>query len=199
VPDQPRPSLPRAVAVLSITQIIGWGTTFFTPGVLAGPVGRELGLSREFVFSGVSVMLLVAAAASPAIGRMVDRRGARGVMAAGSLVAAAANLALSFAAGPWSWLAGWVLVGLVLPLALASAAFAALAQIAGRDARRAITMVTLFTGVSGSIFWPLTALLEVAIGWRATYGAFAALNLLVCLPLHLWGVPHGAVPRGAGG
>jgi hypothetical protein len=43
----------------------------------------------------------------------------------------------------------------------------------------------LFTGLSASLFWPLTAVLERAIGSQAALLAFAALNAGVAFPLHV--------------
>jgi predicted MFS family arabinose efflux permease len=41
------------------------------------------------------------------------------------------------------------------------------------------------------VFWPLSHVLLEAWGWRATFGIYAAMHLLVCLPIHL------AIPRAA--
>lgn len=187
--DSTRPLLRRAIAVLAITQLIGWGTTFFSPAVLAGVVTRDLNIERETVFAGISIMLAIGGAVGPIAGRLIDRIGARPFMAFGSLLGAVATAMLALAQGPISWLAAWVLVGAMLPLALGTAAFTAIAQLSGERSRRAITTLTLFSALSATLFWPITGWLEAMIGWRATYLVFSALNLLVCLPLHLWALP----------
>ncbi len=43
----------------------------------------------------------------------------------------------------------------------------------------------LLGGFSSSIFWPLSAFLDAQIGWRAMCLVFAALHVLVCVPIHL--------------
>jgi hypothetical protein len=40
------------------------------------------------------------------------------------------------------------------------------------------------------VFWPLTNWLESVIGWRATFGTYAVLHLVVCLPLHWYAIPR---------
>ena len=64
------------IAILSIGQIIGWGTTFYLPAVLGDEMGRELGVSRETVFLGVTLMVAIGALLSPTCGRLMDRHGA---------------------------------------------------------------------------------------------------------------------------
>jgi predicted MFS family arabinose efflux permease len=81
----------------------------------------------------------------------------------------------------------------MMPMALANTAVVAIAQRAaalGRNARRPIGALTLFTGLAISVAFPMGSALVDRLGWRDTCLAFAALNLLVCLPLHL------TVPRG---
>ena len=62
-----------------------------------------------------------------------------------------------------------------------------------------MTALTLFGGFASTVFWPLSQFLLDAYGWRTAFGVYAALNLLVCLPLHLWILPPGPgkVPHGA--
>ncbi|MGL1446898.1 hypothetical protein ACSTIZ_00115, partial [Vibrio parahaemolyticus] len=46
------------------------------------------------------------------------------------------------------------------------------------------------TGLSSSIFWPTTAFLAEALGWRGTCLVYATAMLLVCLPLYTFGLPR---------
>lgn len=181
-PDSIR--LAPLAAPLAVTQIIGWGTTFWLPPMLAGALARDLALSPETIFGGVTVMLLVSAVVAPRFGRLVDARGARWPMVGGSIALALALLAIAHAQGPVGYLLGWTLVGLGMPLVLTQAPAAAMAQMAGPRARQAIGLLMLLGGLSSSIFWPLGAVLEPAVGWRAMCLIFAALNLVVCVPIH---------------
>ena len=65
------------------------------------------------------------------------------------------------------------------------AAFAALAHIVPHNTRRAISYLTLFGGLASTAFWPLGHWLSARYGWHATLLIYAALHLLVCLPIHL--------------
>src|SRR5262249_61134285 len=83
-----------AVVALGITQITAWGTSYYCLGVLAGPIGRDTGWSRGFVFLGFTVALLVMGIVSNAVGRAIDRHGGRAVMTPGTILVAAGPFAL---------------------------------------------------------------------------------------------------------
>lgn len=184
----------RPVVTLGITQIIGFGTIYYAFGVMVAPLGAELGLSQTFAYGALSAALLTGSLVAPLAGRLIDRHGARVMMAAGSLAMALAFVLLSRVAGGGTLFAALALVEVVAALVLYDAAFAALAQAVGpRRARRAITLMTLLGGLASTVFWPLTLILLEALGWRGTWLAFGALHLLICLPLHLSLARRGAV------
>jgi predicted MFS family arabinose efflux permease len=178
----------HAVLALGITQICAWGTTLYALGVLGKPIAADTGWSQTLVFGGLTIGLLVSGAVSAAVGRLIDRRGGRAVMAIGSIVMAAGLVLLSFVTDPYAYLAVWALLGIAMRLSLYDAAFAALVQVAPSRGRRCISYLTLFGGFASSIFWPIGHALNGAVGWRHTLLIFAAINLLVCLPLHWIGL-----------
>jgi predicted MFS family arabinose efflux permease len=53
----------------------------------------------------------------------------------------------------------------------------------GQQARSAIATVTLFGGMAGTVCWPLTAFMVQAVGWRGACLIYAAVHLLIALPL----------------
>lgn len=69
-------------------------------------------------------------------------------------------------------------------------AFATLHQLSREHYRRTVTALTLIAGFASTTFWPLTSWLESTVGWRATFGTFALLHLVVCLPLHWFAIPR---------
>jgi predicted MFS family arabinose efflux permease len=180
----------RVTLGLGFTQIVGWGTTYLMPSVLGRQFQDALGLTPELVFGGITVMFAVSAICAPRVGKVVDRIGARGLMAAGSVVYALSLAALATSQGPISYFASWALMGVASTLALSTPASIALVQVAGPRSRQAIAMLTIIGGMASTIFWPLTGVLEVGIGWRATLLAYAAVHLLACAPLHLLILPR---------
>lgn len=176
-------SFPLFIAGLSLKQIIAWGTTFYLPSILERQIAAELGLSRELIFGGVTVMLLVAAMIAPAAGRHIDRRGARRPMIAGALSLSFGLALMALAQGPLGYLAAWVFFGLAVPLTMSVAAFAAVAQAFPERGRAGITTLMLFGGLSSGVMYPITGWLDAHYGWRATCMIYAALQLAVALPV----------------
>jgi predicted MFS family arabinose efflux permease len=176
----------RLILALGVTQVIGYGTLYYAFGVVAAALSADLKIAEPTAFAAFSAALFAGGLVAPRIGRAIDRFGARMVMAAGSVGAALALACLS-QAGSLAALAGaLVLCEVVAAAVLYDAAFAALAQGAGpARARRAITLMTLIGGFASTVFWPLTHALAEALGWRETFLVFAALHLVVCVPLHL--------------
>ena len=177
-----------AVLALGITQITVWGTSYYCLGVLAGSISRDMGWSRGFVFLGFTVALLAMGIVSNAVGRAIDRHGARAVMTLGTLLVAAGLFALSHVHGQVTYLAVWVFLGLGMRLCLYDAAFAALVQIAPSRGRMAISYLTLFGAFASSVFWVIGHALNEQIGWRQTLVVFALINLAVSVPLHWFGL-----------
>jgi MFS family permease len=177
-----------AVLALGITQITLWGTSYYCLGVLAGPIGRDTGWSRGFVFLGFTVAVLAMGVVSSAVGRAIDRHGARAVMTLGTVLVSAGLFALSQVRSEATYLAVWVFLGLGMRLSLYDAAFAALVQIVPSRGRRAISYLTLFGAFASSVFWVVGHALEQQIGWRHTLVVFALINLAVSLPLHWFGL-----------
>lgn len=178
------PLIAWAIAGLGVTQIVGWGSTYYLLTVMGPPIGSDLGLPPEFVALGQSLMLVTSGLLGPWAGRIMDRRGARPVMTAGSLVSAAGLGLLALAPGPVVYMAACLMIGISGAMVLYPAAFTALTQLDPARARRNITLLTLPGGLASTVFWPLGALLLESMGWREVCLVYAALNLLICLPLH---------------
>ena len=177
-----------AVVCLGFTQIIAWGTTLYCLGVLGKPIAADTGWSQTLVFGGLTMGLLVSSAVSTSIGRLIDQRGARLVMCLGSLLVAAGLIALALARQTSHYLAAWALLGLAMRMSLYDAAFAAIVQVTPTRGRRAISYLTLFGGLASTVFWPIGYAIEASYGWRVTLLVFAAINLVVCLPLNWFGL-----------
>jgi len=175
---------------LGFTQIVGWGTTFLMPAVLGRHMGDTLGLASEIVFGGITVMFGVGSLLAPQVGKLVDRTGARTIMASGSALYAVSIAALAFSQGLVSYLLCWAAMGIASTLALSTPSSIALAQVAGPSARRAIGMLAIIGGFASTVFWPLSGALDIALGWRGTLLVYAAIHLFACLPVHLWVLPR---------
>ena len=171
------------VGAFGVAQILGWGTSFYLPAVFAPPIVFETGWSLGLVVSGTSIGLLVGGLISPKVGETIARLGGRPVLCASSLLFAAGLTAIALAPTIAIYLMAWVVIGLGMGMGLYDAAFAALGQRYGREARGPITTLTLFGGFASTICWPLSAFLIEHTGWRMACLIYAGLHLLLALPL----------------
>lgn len=174
--------------MLGTTQIIAWGTLTYGIAVLASSISTELDMSTGMVFGAFSLGLGFSGLAAPAVGRAIDRIGGGKVMAGGSVLAVLAMALVALADGPLLFFLGWIIAGLAMAANLYDASFAALSQFAGTRYRQALTALTLMGGLASTVFWPLAWWIEGIAGWRTAFWVFAALHLVVCLPLH-WFLP----------
>lgn len=175
-----------AIWALGLTQIIGYGTLYYSFSILAPGIAADLRVGVEWIYGCISLALLAGGLISPWAGGLADRHGAGRVMSFGSVGAAAALVACGLAGSTTVFLIGMVLVELASAFVLYSTAFAFLAQTTGYRAQRSITYLTLIAGFASTIFWPLTTWLLGTMDWHQVYFLFATLHLAVCLPMHLW-------------
>ena len=173
------------VCLLGLTQIIGYGTTYYTFAIVADRVGTSFGLPTSWLFGFFSVALLIGGTVAPWSGRQMDRRGAGRLMAVGSAIAGVALAGMALAPGPIAFAAALLALQVGAPLILYEAAFTALVQTGGHAARTHITYLTLIAGFASTIFWPLTSELVTVLDWRPVLGLYAGLNVFVALPIHI--------------
>jgi len=177
------------VSTLGITQTLAWGSTYYLTAVFADPVSVALHLSRAWFFGVFSAALLLSGLLGPLAGRTIDRYGGRDVLAATNLVFAAGLVLLAMASNLAGLAAAWALLGIGMGFGLYEAAFATAAGLYGRDARNAITGITLFAGFASTVGWPTSALFIDHFGWRGACLAWAALHLAIGLPMNRFLVP----------
>lgn len=178
----------RLLAVLAIAQIAGWGTVGLL-AVTGSKIAAELQLSLPTIFAGTSVLYASMGLCGPALAPVFTRCGARKVMISGSMLAAPGFGLLAVSQGPVSYFAAWAILGIAGAGMLSTAAYIYLNEVLGREAKGAISALMLMTGLSSSIFWPLTAFLVEHLGWRSSCLIFACVMVFVCLPLYGLGLP----------
>ncbi|WP_279356745.1 MFS transporter [Methylobacterium indicum] len=185
------------ISALGVVEILAWGSSFYLPAVLAGPIAADTGWPLAWVVGGLSIGLLVAAIASPRVGIAIHRHGGRPVLATAALLLASGHVVLGLAPNLAVFLTGWLLLGLGMGCGLYDPAFATLGRLYGAEARPAITTLTLWGGFASTVCWPLSAFLVEQVGWRGACLAYASLHLLVTLPLVLGLIPRAsALPTG---
>lgn len=176
-------------AVIGLAQIIGHGSLYYSLTVLADPIANDFGWPTSSVYGCLSATLLAGGFMSPLAGQFMDRHGAPKMMVIGALCATISLAMLSQTTGVVGLVCAFLLLQVASSLTLYEAVFTAFVQIDALQGRKYITRITLFGGLSSTVFWPLTEQLQIWLGWRGTCLAFATLQLLVVLPIYAlsWG------------
>jgi MFS family permease len=185
------------VGGLGLAQLVSWGTLIYSIAVLGGPMATELGVSETAVFGAFSFSLVITGLVAPRSGKLIDRVGGRLVLTLGSVCGAVSLAAVALAPGLVTFVLAWGLAGVARAMTLYEAAFATLNQHTGASFRKSVTAITLIGGLAGTAFFPLSLAGLDHFGWRGTMLAFAAAQLLVCLPLYYACIPAGRRPSTA--
>lgn len=173
------------VWALGLTTIVSYGTTQYYFSVLLLPVQHDLHSTRAVISGAFSLGLLVYGGLGIGIGRIVDRRGARALMAAGSALGGGSLVLLSQVQQAWQFYALWA-GGVALGNALTfyPVTFTVITNWFIRRRGSALAALTLLGGLAGPLFLPLAGFLVPRYGWRPTTLAFGLAQLAIALPLH---------------
>ncbi|WP_329204059.1 MFS transporter [Streptomyces sp. NBC_00683] len=178
-------SRPRAVLpALCATQITSWGVIYYAFPVLNPEITAATGWPAGATTAAFSAALLVSAFAGIRVGRILDHRGPRTVMTAGSVLGVLSLLVIAAAPNMAAFTAGWLLAGIAMAATFYQPAFAALTRWWAPEHVRALTIVTLAGGLASTVFAPLTAALADHLTWRATYAVLAGILALITIPAH---------------
>ncbi|CAH1675437.1 MFS transporter [Bosea thiooxidans] len=178
------------ISALGVVQILAWGSSYYLPAVLAAPIAADTGWPLSWIVGALSVGLLTAGAVAPYVGRLIGETGGRPVLAAAAILIASGQLILGLSPNLPIFVLGWVVLGAGMAAGLYDAAFSTLGRLYGGSARSAITVLTLWGGFASTVCWPLSAYLVEQFGWRGTCFVYAAIQLLISLPLVLTILPR---------
>ena len=181
------------VLALGTAQTLAWASSYYLPAMLAAPMARDLGVATPTVFAVFSMALIVSALVGPLAGRLIDHHGGRPVLMGTNGLFALGLTVLGLAQGPATLILAWLLLGVAMGAGLYEAAFAALVRLYGTGSRNAITGITLLAGFASTVGWPLSALMEVQLGWRSACLVWAGLHLVLGLPLNFL-LPRASAP-----
>lgn len=79
-------AIPRRLAFTAGgQQLINWGISFYMPGTFAGAIAADKGWSLPQIYLGLTLAMLMMAAVSPFVARLLARFGGRLVVTSGDL------------------------------------------------------------------------------------------------------------------
>jgi len=164
---------------------LGFGYGF---GVLAPAILEEFGWSRALLSSAQAPQLFVIALASPVVGFVATRFGARVVLSVSVLVVAAACAGLSAMQSWWHLALGWAVVGASVAGLGDIAVGGVVAQWVTRARGLALGIVYTGSNLGGALVTRWMAAVSEAASWRAALLSLSLLSLGVLLPFALFAV-----------
>jgi MFS family permease len=173
------------VLLLGLTQVVGYGTVYYSLAILSGDIAKEFQISLAQFFGCFSISLVAGGMVAPFAGRAFDRFGAAPLMVIGSVLMAITLVATALATDVVWFILAMIIMQIVSSIALYDASFTLLVQMSPQDGSRRIAFLTMIAGFASSVFWPLTTYLDASFGWRNCLLLFATMNLLLCAPIHL--------------
>ncbi|MFE5514152.1 MFS transporter [Streptomyces sp. NPDC056529] len=171
-----------------------WGIVYYAFPVLNPQITATTGWPAAMTMAAFSFALVLSGLAGIRVGRIIDRRGPRTVMTAGSVAGTVSMVIVATAPNLPVFFTGWILAGLAMSATFYQPAFAALTRWWAPDHVRALTLVTLAGGLASTAFAPLTAALASQLTWRTTYLVLA----VITIPAHalaLWAPGHRRHPH----
>lgn len=175
--------------VASSTLGIGLGMSplpFYTIGVFAVALTKEFGWGMDQVMAALPVFTMTALFASPMVGYIADRIGARKTALTSVLLFGLTFMAFSFNTGSTGlYLFLWALLALVGSGTLPMTWTRAVNNWFNENRGLALGLSLLGTGIFGALAKLYAAAIIEQYDWKAAYIAVGALPLLIALPVGL--------------
>ena len=169
-----------------LCNIITFGCGFYAFSLFVTPLQQDLGWGRGDVMAGFTIFFLTTGLVAPQAGRLVDKHGARVVMAVGAIVAACGFVVLSMVSQLWQYYLGYAIVGLGMAGTGQIPTSAVVSNWFQKNRGSAVGMMASGVGVGGLALAPFVGgVLLPRMGWNHTFLVLAALCVGVIVPLAL--------------
>jgi len=162
------------------------GCGLYAFSLFVRPLQAELGWSRGGIMAAFTIYIVVSGAASPFIGRMVDRYGVKKVIPTGALIAGVGFVFLSQMNDLWYFYVGYTILGVGMAAIGTVPASAVVSNWFKKQRGLAIGIMGTGSGGGGFVLAPLVgSYLIPNFGWRASYLALAILVWAFIIPVSL--------------
>lgn len=172
------------VATLFVVNFATMATGTLNFGLFVLPMGEELNMSRGFIGWSQTTRMLAGGISGFFLGRLLDRHGARVLIAAATVTTAACMIGLVYVQNAWQFLLLFSVMGLIglsAPGGLLTSVPVAKWFVQQRG--KALAIATMGLGVGGIAFMPITQLLIDQVGWRNSWMVLAIISVTLALPL----------------
>jgi MFS family permease len=172
------------VSGLGVTELVSWGVLVYAFTVVMVPMHHELGWTLAELNGAYATGVVISGLLAIPVGRVLQARGARGVMTVGSVATVAMLLLWSQVQSEAVFFCVFAIGGLAMAMTLYEPVFAVTAAWFDRYRPRAVLVLTVFGGLASVVFVPLTAALVDGLGWRGALVVLAVIAAVIGLPVH---------------
>ncbi|MFC2013759.1 MFS transporter [Chloroflexota bacterium] len=174
------------VAVAFLCMFTYAGVGYYCFSLFYKPLEAEFSWSRGAISAAFTIYFVIQGLASPFVGRMVDRYGARKLITLGALISGLGFFWLSFMQDLYSFYAGYVVIGLG---ATAMGPIPSTQMVSNWFTKRrgfAIGIMSTGIGIGAFVLAPTVGAYFIpTFGWRVSYLALAILIWLLIIPTAL--------------
>lgn len=188
----------RLVLLMAFLVLLFNSGARFAMGLMLHPMSLDLGWSRATLSSTVTLYLVLSASALPFAGRLVDRFGARHIIAAGVMVSGAAIALMGLIHTPTQAL---LLYGVIFAIGSAAMSITPVGVILTRwypdRAGMANSIAISGMGVGQLLVIAVLTSQLMLIGWRGSFVSLGIATIALVLPVVL--IAGRGAPAGGGG
>jgi len=184
--------------ILALCVVLGLPSAMLinTASIFYPVISEDFGVATAAVSAWMSLCLLSCAIFSPIIGRWMEKYDIRILMVASIVVEVCAFLIFSIATEPWMlWIVGFI-AGIPNTILMGMSSSVLINRWFRRHVGLLIGICTAFAGLGAAIFLVIGQSLIDSIGWRFTYDVWAAISLIVAVPVVLICVRNNPSDRG---
>ena len=166
---------------LGISQIVSYGTMFYSFAQIKVELAEKLGLTLEKTTMIVSLALFINVLISSYVGYLIDRYGGLKVLSNGLFIGSIGFITLFFTNSFLGFLFSMLLIGISFSSTTYNVAFSAAIQIDDQNSRKNITIITFYGAIASSVCW-------ITIGFLRSYFGLNSIFLMLSLFLLLMGL-----------
>ena len=166
---------------LGISQIVSYGTMFYSFAQIKVELAEKLGLTLETTTMIVSLALFINVLISSYVGYLIDRYGGLKVLSNGLFIGSIGFVTLFFTNSFLGFLFSMLLIGISFSSTTYNVAFSAAIQIDDQNSRKNITIITFYGAIASSVCW-------ITIGFLRSYFGLNSIFLMLSLFLFLMGL-----------
>jgi MFS family permease len=161
-----------------------YGARYYSFGVFFKPLSREFGWSRTLTSSAFAMSTIVFGIASLAIGKLVDKYGAKIVMITGTIVGGSGFMLIYFTESLFQF---YLFYSVIMTIGMTATALvptnALIAKWFAKKRGIAMGIISAGTGVGPFIIINLAEWMIQNFGWRISFVLMGAIVLIVLIPV----------------